>query len=119
MIRRLTLKNWRSYKDFAIDLGPGTTFIVATNGVGKTSLIEAARWALFGTNGAGGNVIRAGTDSAVASVELELPDLRVLAIERTLTRSLGKGGTLDVRLDGSRINEEDVRRHFLDAYGTE
>lgn len=119
MIRRLNLRNWRSYEDFTIDLGPGTTFIVATNGVGKTSLIEAARWALFGAIGAGGNAIRAGADSAVASVELELPDLRILSVERTLTRSPRKGGTLDIRLDGLRISEEEVGQHLLDAYGTE
>ncbi|MFD6662545.1 AAA family ATPase [Micromonospora chalcea] len=119
MIRRLTLKNWRSYKDFTIDLGPGTTFIVATNGVGKTSLVEAARWALFGTGGTSGNAIRVDADSATARVELELPDLRVLAIERTLARNARRRSKLDIQLDGAPIAEEDVGPHFLDAYGTE
>jgi DNA repair exonuclease SbcCD ATPase subunit len=119
MIRQLTLKNWRSYKDFTIKIGPGTTFVVATNGVGKTSLIEAARWALFGAISASGNAIRAGADSATARVELQLPDLRVLAIERTLTRNARKKNIPVIHLDGVPIAEEEVSQYFLDAYGTE
>ena len=55
MIRRLTLRNWRNYEDITVEFGAGTTFVVASNGVGKTSLVEAARWALFGTIASGGN----------------------------------------------------------------
>ncbi|GIF02290.1 hypothetical protein Ari01nite_97540 [Paractinoplanes rishiriensis] len=119
MIRRLTLKNWRSYKDFTIEIGPGTTFVVATNGVGKTSLIEAARWAIFGANSTSVNAVRVGAEAATARVELELPDLRVLAIERTLTRNTRRRSVLDIRLDGTPIPEEEVGRQFIDAYGTE
>ena len=50
-MRRLKLTNWRNYEDVSIDLSEGTTFVVASNGV-KTSLVEAARWALFGTSSA-------------------------------------------------------------------
>jgi len=119
MIRQLTLKNWRSYKDFTIEIEPGTTFIVATNGVGKTSLIEAARWALFGAISASGSPIRVGADSAMARVELQLPDLRVLAIERTLTRNARKKSVPVIKLDGAPIAEEEVSQYFVDAYGTE
>src|SRR5215470_11210075 len=103
MIRRLTLQNWRNYEDVTVNFGAGTTFVVASNGVGKTSLVEAARWALFGTNAPGGHAaVRAGAASAVVIVELELPDLRVLTIERTLAgkpRSAARPPA--VRLDGA------------------
>jgi DNA repair exonuclease SbcCD ATPase subunit len=86
MIRRLSLRNWRNYEDVTIEFRPGTTFVVASNGVGKTSLAEAARWALFGTKTRDNHLaVRAGATSAVASVELELPDFQVLTVERTLS----------------------------------
>src|SRR3954451_21067355 len=73
MIRRLTLINWRNYEDVTIRFGAGTTFVVAPNGVGKTSLVEAARWALFGVAGPSENgAVRAGSDTAQAVVELVL-----------------------------------------------
>jgi DNA repair exonuclease SbcCD ATPase subunit len=121
MIRRLTLRNWRNYEDATVEFGPGTTFVVASNGVGKTSLVEAARWALFGRIPSGGNAaVRVGTDSALAIVELELPDLRVLSVERTLPgkpRVAGKPPV--VRLDGARVPHEELERHLTSAHGAE
>lgn len=121
MIKRLTLRNWRNYEDVTIELGTGTTFVVASNGVGKTSLIEAARWALFGTIAPGGNAaIRAGAASALAIVELELPDRRVLTVERTLTGKSRNTGLLPaVGLDGAPIPYEELDQHLMSAYGAE
>ena len=48
MIERLQLQNWRAYDRLDIELGPGATFVVASNGIGKTSLIMAAAWGIFG-----------------------------------------------------------------------
>jgi len=39
MIRRLVLTNWRAYEHVTLDLEPGVTFIIARNGIGKSSLI--------------------------------------------------------------------------------
>ena len=118
MIRRLTLKNWRSYKDFTLEFGPGATFIVATNGVGKSSLIEAARWALFGKVSKTSSIVRVGAASAVASVELVLPDLRVISIERALPRGTTKAVDANVWLDGRHISTQQLAQHLSDAYGT-
>jgi DNA repair exonuclease SbcCD ATPase subunit len=92
MIRRLTLRNWRNYEDLDLRLGPGTTFIVAPNGVGKTSLIEAASWATFGVSRISqrpANAVRAGAGGAVATIELELPDRRVMTLIRSLPKKTG------------------------------
>jgi recombinational DNA repair ATPase RecF len=51
MILRLRLRNWRSYEDLDLELGPGTTFVVAPNGVGKTSLVYGLAWGVFGPHG--------------------------------------------------------------------
>jgi recombinational DNA repair ATPase RecF len=48
VIRRLTLQNWRAYEHLELDFLPGATFVVAPNGVGKSSIVEGARFALFG-----------------------------------------------------------------------
>jgi len=39
MISHLSLRHWRSYDTLDLDFGSGTTFVVAPNGVGKTSLV--------------------------------------------------------------------------------
>ena len=41
MINRIGLKNWRAYESAQIPFEQGTTFIVAPNGIGKTSLLRA------------------------------------------------------------------------------
>ena len=116
MIRQLGLKNWRSYESVTIDLDAGTTFVVASNGVGKTSLAEAARWAIFGVVESGQSAVRAGSDSAVASVQLVLPDLRVLFVERTLRRTSRHDSPV-VRLDGAQISEPEMFGRLIEAYG--
>jgi DNA repair exonuclease SbcCD ATPase subunit len=115
------LKDWRSYEDVTVEFGAGTTFVVASNGVGKTSLVEAARWALFGSMAPGGDAaIRAGAASALVVVDLELPDLRVLTVERTLARkSRNSGQPPVVRLDGAPVLPEQLERHLVAAYGAE
>lgn len=85
MIRRLQLKNWRNYEDAGFDLSSGTTFVVASNGVGKTSFVEAARWALFGSP-LPSSPARVGTDETSAMVELVLPDASVLTAKRVWDR---------------------------------
>ncbi|MHC1610896.1 MAG: AAA family ATPase [Candidatus Methanospirareceae archaeon] len=48
LLKTLALKNYRKYKDAYIEFPDGVTGIIGLNGVGKTSLIEAIGWALFG-----------------------------------------------------------------------
>ncbi|HWH30983.1 MAG TPA: AAA family ATPase, partial [Mycobacteriales bacterium] len=85
MIRRVALTNWRAYDQLDLQIGPGTTFVVAPNGVGKSSLVEAASWALFGESaGSPHGAVRLGTDQAAALAEVELPDGRALTVRRRL-----------------------------------
>lgn len=81
MIRRLILENWRNYLNADVPLSKGTTFVVASNGVGKTSFVEAARWALFGST-LPTCPARIGTERTSATVELVLPDSTVLTATR-------------------------------------
>lgn len=121
MIRTLRLSNWRNYEDASLTFEAGTTFVVASNGVGKTSLAEAARWALFGAvSSSSASPVRLGADRAVATVELILPTGQVLTVERTITVKVGRqfvAPTID--LDGSRIGEDELATLLSEAYGTE
>jgi DNA repair exonuclease SbcCD ATPase subunit len=122
MIRRLALTNWRAYEQVTLDLEPGTTFIVARNGIGKSSLIEGAAWALYGD--AGGrpmDAIRLGAVSASASVEVVLPDGRTLAITRQLPLRLGRNGTppVSAAIDGNEIPGTQISSAIRGAFGAD
>jgi len=86
MIQRLQLQNWRAYDRLDLELGPGATFVVASNGIGKTSLIMAAAWGIFGDIAGvkGADEIRGDADRATVTVALRLPSSGLLVIERSV-----------------------------------
>lgn len=122
MIRRLRLTSWRAYEDLSLDLGPGTTFVVAPNGIGKTSLIEAAAWALYGVvAGRPPEVVRKGAKKATASVDLELHDGRVLTLSRDMPVKLARGAAVpvDAHLDGAPIPSDEAESLLADSLAGE
>ena len=120
MIKALTLHNWRNYDDITVTFGEGTTFVVASNGVGKTSLVEAARWALYGVKGPGGTAVRNGRNEALVRIDLELPDGRLLAVERTLQAKGRKSEPIPkVVLDGPELEHDRLGSLLQDVYGAE
>ena len=52
LLKTLTLRNYRKYKDASVEFPDGVIGIIGLNGVGKTTLIEAIGWALFGHHAA-------------------------------------------------------------------
>ena len=119
MIRRLHLRNWRSYEDLDLSLDTGTTFVVAPNGVGKTSLVYGIAWAVFGQQSGVDpkSCIRVGADSAEAQVQLDLPDNRHFTIDRTVKH---RGvPTATYRIDGVRLTEGAALAQLEQALGVE
>ena len=106
MIRRLQLQNWRAYETLDLELGPGATFIVASNGIGKTSLILAAAWGLFGEASEVNAVeeIRGDADAATVRVDVRFPSGADVTITRSITRR-GRA-TLTARLDSRTISSQ-------------
>jgi DNA repair exonuclease SbcCD ATPase subunit len=110
MISHLSLRHWRSYDTLDLDFGSGTTFVVAPNGVGKTSLVLGLAWALYGEHA---NVdpracIRAGADTAEVEITLALPDDRQLKIARKVGRRgrpTVKGWLDDVEIDPPAVDQ--------------
>ena len=119
MIRRLGLRNWRAYQGLDLEIGPGTTFVVAPNGVGKTSLVYGLAWGVFGARSSVNpkECIRAGAESAEVFVEFDLPDERPLSIHRTVRRR----GTPAVvyEVDGTTVPEGRAVAEMERALGIE
>lgn len=112
MIRRLELKRWRAFDAIALNFGPGTTFLVAPNGVGKTSLLLGLTWALFGDNSkvSAKDCVRFGHDTAEATVTIDVGDDGQLVIHRTVTVA---GKTSITYSDGESDVDTDQARRIL------
>jgi DNA repair exonuclease SbcCD ATPase subunit len=87
MIRRLVLDHWRAYEHLDLRFGDGITFLVAANGVGKSSIVMGAAWGLLGeaSNVDAASSIRGDAGRASVRLELELLDGRRLEIDRSVT----------------------------------
>ena len=119
MIHRLRLRNWRSYKELDLRLDAGTTFVVAPNGVGKTSLVYGLAWGVFGQHSSvnPADCIRAGAGSAEVKVDFDLSDGRRLSISRTARR---RGApTARYEVDGARLTENAALSVMEQAFGIE
>jgi DNA repair exonuclease SbcCD ATPase subunit len=117
VITHIAIENWRAYRELDLDIDPGTTFLVAPNGVGKSSLLEAVRWAL----GAGHvperpSMIRQGHTAAHVTVTLALP-AGVLAVTRSLKAARTKvTASTTATLDGREVGEEEAVRLLEEAW---
>lgn len=117
MIEHLVLRRWRAFDHVDIAFEPGTTFLVAPNGVGKTSLLLGLTWAVFGeySNVDAKSCIRLGHDSAEATVSLIISHDRRLTIHRTVT-SAGKA-TAEYRDGNQPIHAADAQQLLVDEFG--
>ncbi|HEU0131182.1 MAG TPA: AAA family ATPase [Mycobacteriales bacterium] len=117
MIRRLQLRGWRSFEEQSLEVGPGVTFVLAENGVGKTSLIEAAAWGVYGDLSGVDAVAarRIGTDDTSVEVDVELPDRRVLTIRRAI--GVGREPSVEVTLGGDAVDPQKVDAVLAEAFG--
>lgn len=112
MIERLELRRWRAFDSVAIDFEPGTTFLVAPNGVGKTSLLLGLTWALFGdhANVDAKTCVRIGHENAEVIVTIAVDDNQRLTIHRTVTAT---GKTTVEYSDGEQAIEASAAHEML------
>jgi DNA repair exonuclease SbcCD ATPase subunit len=122
VIRYIELENWRAYRSFRLDLSPGTTFLVAPNGVGKSSFIEAMQWVLDADARPTRSVMRLGATRSHADIGLIAGEASV-RIKRTVT--LGpRGGrtptlTTDAWINDAVANPDDVMALLEEAWGAD
>ena len=44
ILKKITIENFRCFKNYEVDLTPGITVFIGKNGAGKTSLLNAIRY---------------------------------------------------------------------------
>lgn len=120
MINRLRLQNWRAYDTLDVELGPGATFVVASNGIGKTSLVMAAAWGIFGDVAGvrGADEIRGEAETATVTVDLRLPAAGTVVIERTVDQ---RGRTQVTATVGDRAitTQDDLNELLAEEFGAD
>ena len=87
-LKKLSIKNIRSYSDAEIEFPNGSTLLSGDIGSGKTSILLAIEFALFGLQPGqkGASLLRNGAEFAEVKIEFEV-DGKEIAIERTLKKS--------------------------------
>jgi len=88
LIKKLKIKNIRSYKSAEIVFPEGSTLLMGDIGSGKTSVLLAIEFALFGLQPGqkGGSLLRNNEDEGYVTLEFEIDGINVI-IERALKRS--------------------------------
>tara|TARA_Y100000034_G_C6909629_1_gene423606 strand:- start:7821 stop:9929 length:2109 start_codon:yes stop_codon:yes gene_type:complete len=104
-IKKLCIKNIRSYESEEIEFPDGSVLLAGDIGTGKTTLLLAIEYALFGLQPGqrGSALLRNEVDSGQVSLEIEVKGQEIL-IERGLKRS-GKGISNEsaaITIDGIR-----------------
>lgn len=103
-LRRLELRDVRSYERAEVDLPPGASLLLGPNAQGKTNLLEAVQRVATGSShrvAGDGPLVRVGAEVGVIRCELETDAGR----RRRIELELGSGRRTRTRVDG-----QDVRR---------
>ncbi|MFP5319300.1 MAG: AAA family ATPase, partial [Acidimicrobiia bacterium] len=117
MITHIALENWRAYRSLDLDVEAGTTFLVAPNGIGKSSLLEAVRWALAGGHvEARPSMVRKGHTAATVAVTVALP-AGPLVVTRALSVARAKPvATTTATLAGVAVDESEALRLLEESW---
>lgn len=103
MITKIRMKNWKSHLDTSLDFSPGVNCLIGVMGSGKTSVMQAISFALFGNFPSLQNrrvsladmIMRKPKKADKAEVSIEFSvDNDVYFVKRII----GKKGTLDVEI---------------------
>jgi DNA replication and repair protein RecF len=97
-LTRLSLTDFRSYREADVTLGPGVTTFQGANGQGKTNLVEAACYlATFGSHRVAGDapLVRQGAERAIV---------------RGLISAAGRDSLLEIEINPGRANRVRLNR---------
>jgi len=106
ILKNLEIKNIRSYKNMKIGFPPGSTLLMGDIGSGKTSILLAIEFALFGLQPSqrGSSLLRNNEKEAYVKLELEIDNKQVI-VERKLKQS-GKSisqGDASITIENQRF----------------
>ncbi|WP_427896651.1 AAA family ATPase [Kribbella sp. GL6] len=122
MISRVRLQNWKAFDNLDLQLFGGTTFVVARNGTGKTSLLESIAWALLGPeSGIDADNARRGNGPCRVRLDLELPSRGPVSVTRSMTAATKarrpKSSVEFHTADGSGTDDDDWAQLITAALG--
>jgi exonuclease SbcC len=102
-IKKIQIENLRSYEKQEINFPKGSTLLSGDIGTGKTSILLAIEFALFGLQPGqkGTSLLRSGTETAKVVLEFEIEGQNII-IERTLK----KAKTINQDYASIKINDE-------------
>ncbi len=109
-LRRLELRDVRSYEHAQLSLPPGASILVGPNAQGKTNLLEAVQRVATGSShrvAGDGPLVRVGAELGVIRCELETDAGR----RRRVELEIGSGRRTRTRVDGQEV------RRSADAVG--
>jgi DNA repair exonuclease SbcCD ATPase subunit len=116
MIKRLHIRGWRAFEDLTLELSDGLNFVVAENGVGKTSLVQAAAWGLYGPLARvdARAARRVGGHETRVELDLELPDGRTLHVARDVG---DRSESMLARLGRKVLDDQGLATTMAEAFG--
>lgn len=87
LIKKIIIKNIRSYENAEIEFPEGSTMLTGDIGAGKTSILLAIEFGLFGLQPGqkGTALLRNGADEGSVKLEIEVEEQKII-VERTLKR---------------------------------
>jgi len=117
MIRSVELKNWKSHHETKLDFEEGVNALIGTMGSGKSSVLEAVVFGLFGTIPSLNSrevklddLIRrtpSPADEAVIEIEFEIQE-KNYTVKRKIERDKGTSRS-ELRKDGELIEAPSTR----------
>ncbi|MEM4599368.1 MAG: SMC family ATPase, partial [Candidatus Methanomethylicaceae archaeon] len=123
ILRRLRIKNIRSYDEGEVNFPNGIILFEGDIGSGKSTLLLAIEFALFGLgNEKGTSLLSLGKNEGEVELEFELKNKRV-KVHRSLIRSRKKGGISQedcwIEIDGRRmlLSPTEMKEKILEILG--
>ncbi len=88
IFKKLQIQNIRSYEDAEMEFPMGATLLSGDIGAGKTSVLLALQFALFGLQPGqkGASILKQGKDTAYVKLEIEVNEKQII-LERTLKKT--------------------------------
>ncbi|MDD3013645.1 MAG: AAA family ATPase [Candidatus Gastranaerophilales bacterium] len=115
----LELENFRQHASTKLEFTDGITIINGANGTGKSTILEAISWAIYGTEAVRGNKdsIKWNKAPARSKVKVEL----IFALENEVFRVIRELNKAEVYLEGNEsplaVSQDEVTKYLTDKLG--
>ena len=110
MIRSIELVDFLAHSNTKLEFNNGATVFVGDNGAGKSSIIDAITYSLFGEHTRKNNkgLIRRGANQGFAKIEAEDLDRSISEVLEKIS-SLGKKPVIEIKIIGKDIERDIVQ----------